>query len=528
MKPRDLACHAALALVFVFALVTGLRGIDFGWHWDEDRLLESVQASLRTGTLLPGRYNYPSVSYALTMLAAAPEAAVTAADAERVIADSTSKVAKQEGVEALGERLAAIVDRPEFKLRARALFLVVSLLAIPWTYLAALAMRREAPEALLAAALLAGSWAFATHARWMAPDAVLAQWAAIGLIPLAMAQRGGAHATRRLAAAAAAAGLAAGTKYPGVVLLAPVLAAAWAAAPPAAGRARLLRVAALALLAGGVFLATTPGVLLQPARAGYDLLFEWHHYHTGHGAETVAPGAAHAGRIAAFLALSAFSRWWPLAALVFVAALGGAVVVLRRDRPAAVALLLAPALAIALMVPLRVMFARNLLLLLPSLALLAARGASALAARSRAGALAVLVAGVAIVSANAAWLSFAADSIASRAQVRPGEDLARWLRAHPDQRVALSPGAAAALPPADRGIRSIAPDPSGATRVVVWSRDVRTPWGGRPGAYEQVSGPYEVDYDWYPDWAGDPRLVVTSPAVAARLGLGMPGLAPPR
>ena len=57
------ACHACLALLLAFSLWTGLTGIDFGYHWDEHRVTDSVIAAARTGRPLPGWYNYPSVIF---------------------------------------------------------------------------------------------------------------------------------------------------------------------------------------------------------------------------------------------------------------------------------------------------------------------------------------------------------------------------------------------------------------------------------------------------------------------------------
>jgi len=516
-----LARHLPFVLVFAFALLVGWRGLDFGWHWDEDRLLESVRGSVRSATLLPGKYNYPSVSYELTLAALLPEALAAAPAARGVLRSTLARDAKQARLAAIADSLASDVERPAFTLRARSIFLVVSLLSLLWVYLAVLAWGGSIGEALLAAALLGSSWEVGYHARWMAPDAVLMQFAALGLVPLFLARRAGPRAGSWLAVAAIASGLAIATKYQGAVLLVPVLAMA-----AALGRAERMpasrtlgRLAGLALLAALVFLAASPGTLLQPVRFAYDVLFELRHYHSGHGSETVAPGADHLGRILEYLALVAPSRYWPLSLLVFAAALAGEVRVLRRDRGAAAILLLAPALALLAMATLRVLFVRNLLFLLPALAILAAHGVAGLAAALGSRPLRVLpwLAAFAIVAANEAWAWSAADSIAHRSRVDHGAAISRYLAAHPRETFALSLGARAALPPAGRTPANVTTDAARATRFILLTPDVLQPYGDRFGVYTLVSGPREVNLDWYPDWRGDAHAVAVDRATAARI-----------
>jgi len=45
----------------VYVGLLGIISTDFRYHWDEHKLLSSLQNSMKSGVLLPGRYNYPSV-----------------------------------------------------------------------------------------------------------------------------------------------------------------------------------------------------------------------------------------------------------------------------------------------------------------------------------------------------------------------------------------------------------------------------------------------------------------------------------
>ena len=69
----DRAAWLLLLIPVALFLWTGARGIDFGEHWDEGFQVEIVQDAIANETLLPGWYNYPSTSFALSIASLAPE-----------------------------------------------------------------------------------------------------------------------------------------------------------------------------------------------------------------------------------------------------------------------------------------------------------------------------------------------------------------------------------------------------------------------------------------------------------------------
>jgi 4-amino-4-deoxy-L-arabinose transferase-like glycosyltransferase len=179
--------HGLLGAVVLLFVATGFVGLDFGDHWDEPRLVISAQEAASAGRLVPDWYNYPSLSFDI-VLAVAHAAGVDAAPRDVL-------------------------------LLSRGVFLVLASLSIVWTYVAGRRLSGDIP-ALIGAAAVGGSWEFAYHARWVAPDALVAQFAALVLAVLVAA-----HATDRVwlrIAGAFAAGLAMGTKYPAGLLLVPV------------------------------------------------------------------------------------------------------------------------------------------------------------------------------------------------------------------------------------------------------------------------------------------------------------------
>ena len=196
--------HASVLLSMVLLIGTGIRGLDFGLHWDERPWqVGPVKQMVQSGTLLPGYYTYPSFDYWLNLLVLAPDATSSRGDAN------------------LRKHLLRSLDSPAYLLRLRAVYLLITSLSLVWVYLLVLQLPGSWLEALFAASLVACSWEVAYHLRWVATDGMLMQFAALTVLLAVHALK-----NRRdswLMAAAAVAGLGCGTKYPGGLLVLPVV-----------------------------------------------------------------------------------------------------------------------------------------------------------------------------------------------------------------------------------------------------------------------------------------------------------------
>ena len=487
-------------------VVTGLHGIDFGVHWDEHRQWTSLQRMRDDGVLLPGNYWYGSVIHTLGVVAAMPE-----------FADGWEQ-ASTDGVP--DTAFATHLRGDDFRFRWRSVFVLVSSLAVLWMALAGWLWRGSVVEGLFAACLVGFSWEFAYHARWPLADAVATQFAALCLLGLVVALRTGRGWGVTLAAVGA--GLATGTKYPAGLLLLPVLLAALSRTP----RWRSLLSAVVAF--GLTYLVTTPGTLLEPGIFWRDVLFQMEHYATqGHATYTVEPGAEHARLLVTWLVGVLFSPWPPLAVAAVALAALGFVANLRGAAGAAAVVLVLPLVLVAYMSTNRVLIVRNDLMAAPFLALLGALGAGAVwraLARSTAGRVVALLVLLPLPLANAAWLGQAADSVARRAdRERFLVELHEHLRAGAEHRFALSERVQAELraagleppPHADAG-------PGEADRFVFYASDLGGYWtlpASRFGSLDAVFGPAEVNYEYYPSWWGDDRLLVLTDVRVAELGL---------
>ncbi len=326
---RSLVGWAPMALLLGLLAWTGLRGVDFGYHWDEyEAQIQPVQWSLDERTLLPNYYLYPSVNYGLNLAALFPTLCrdlLAGASAEDLAAD-----------------LIAATDKPQYLLGLRSIRVLLTTLAPLWVYLSVWLWRRSRLEALLAAGILGLSWEIAYHARWGAPDAVMMQFGALTLLLTVTAARRPEQARWRHLAAVAAA-LATGTKYPAGLLLIPVLLVSmFASTEKRSVRGTAVVVVNVVLIYAAAFLITTPGAVLQPWAFLRALLVEGGWYSQGHWGYTIPAGALHLGRMLDYLGLVLLSPSPVIAGLLSLAAVAGAWWVWKEFAPAGRRLALVP------------------------------------------------------------------------------------------------------------------------------------------------------------------------------------------
>jgi hypothetical protein len=503
-----------LMALFIFA---GLRGVDFGYHWDEvDWQVRPVRDMVASGILMPRAAIYPTFCKWLTLLPSIP-AAIWAA---------TVKLKPPHDVQAA---MLAVLDRGDYLLILRGMYVVVSSFAIAWVYAAALALRRSWWEAVIAAACLGLSWEYSYHSRWVATDTILVQFSALTLLMLALHHRTG--NIRWLYAAAVAAGLGTGTKYPGVVLVAPVLAAGVMSLRPTEGgrrpfRQHLRRGAALIGLAVAAYLLTTPAMVLEPFN-----FFEQYHwiarqYRLGHAGHAVNNAGQHFLMVFEYFTLAYFSPIQPLAIGSFVLMLFGGYVWVRADRRMGALLIGFPVLYLLFFcLKFKDVIARNYLIIAPFIAMLVARGFADLVERTtvRGGRYALGAVMAAALVADAVWMVRAGETIRSMDDKVYVSEALSYVRKHPDRRFFLSNRVQAlaneqhlALPP------NLAPQDAAQEWVFFARADGPQSWDWKcndPWLTRAVFGPKEINFVWYAGWMGHDRVVSMTPAKARSTGV---------
>src|SRR2546423_115835 len=118
--------YAPILLPLMLLIGTGLRGLDFGLHWDERPWqIGPVKHMVQRTTPLPGYYDYPSFDYWLNLLVLSPD------------------IFSSRAGENLREHLIQVLNSHAYLLRLRVVYLVITSLSLLWVYLLVLQRRRS-------------------------------------------------------------------------------------------------------------------------------------------------------------------------------------------------------------------------------------------------------------------------------------------------------------------------------------------------------------------------------------------------
>jgi hypothetical protein len=395
-------------------------------------------------------------------------------------------------------------------------------------------------EALFASCVLGGSWEVAYHLRWVASDGMLMQFATLTVLFLLRALN-----TRRqswLIAAAVTAAVASGTKYPGGLLLLPVALAGIFSLAGCSVKAKSTRLIKLAVLFAAISLAVTPALVFEPRKVVQAMFHEMHHYATGHGGHTVHRGLEHAGRMLAYFSTVLLSSNIVIAVPLFALAIIGVGQEFARDGRKATVLFVFPFAYLLYFSTQGTMVVRNLLVIAPFVALGAARGAAVVARRlatriaspggrhrraNHARAVWVVLLGSAVCF-NAAWLISSAESIVARHTDRFVREAAEYVRMRPGSRYLLSPRVTADVAQVAPSLSNVTGAAADADAFVLYAREGMRRWHDWPASRRGLTrawfGPREVNFDIYPNWWGDDRIVVIDKNRARDIGLRIAGI----
>lgn len=495
-----------LFLTLTAAMATSL---DYGDHWDEQQQLGQVANTYATGSLLTHYYNYPSGSYWLTLVATVPYAIGGILQGDPVQQVVT--------MDALLGRL---------RIPIRFVFLLVTNLALVWVFF--ICRRAGAPvwAAFLSSLFLGLSFEFSYHSRWIATDGPTAQFVALALwLSCRFVQEPRASAFPP----AVAAGLAFGTKYNAALVLIPVLTALACRNEPRGRRLSVLLPSAIVVFVA-VFIVTTPGAIWEPATFLKDVRNQMHFYgHVLNFAFSVQPGVDHLWKMIRYLIVAAMSPYEIVSILLVSLSPFGALALYRRDHRLFLILAPLPVIYLLYACTFRVMIVRNLLLLLPIVAVFAALGAHEvwrLSRRHRLVRLGIFSVLSACLALNAYAYVIAIRSIVVRRSV----DVAREITRHVERSetpLYLSPRVRATLGSAIEPLRRSGKVVSRreAKRTILWNKEVyegRFP-ANSPGTYELLrTGPFDINFDYYGSWTGYPRPLIIDTALYTSLWTARP------
>lgn len=514
-----------LAVVMSLLLFTTWRGLNFGDHNDEPDIIIAVQRSSQTGVLLPINYLKPPLPYDLSLLTLVVPVA-------RYLRTTGLPESTRDGIVAWGGQLRSHLysycASPHFYLVNRLLFALVSSAALVWVYLLVVFWRKNPFEALLASAILGFSWEVAYHIRWVAADGLMMQFGALTMLLLMIQEIRSPSSQGPIKWAAFFAGLTTGTKYTAVLLIVPVMVVALTARPPGIDSLHVWskNVAILVGLFLVGFLLSTPGALVDPARFYGGIALQNATYTYGHNnVHNVAIGFDHLGRMMNYFFGAVSSPF--TVPCYFFAALGliGVGSMIKQEPRHAFVFLLFPVLYLLLFTVHRVMFVRNLLVLIPVWAILCARGVFFMVEQFRENRFLVLVLSIAVtacLSANALWLVYAGESVHKRSL----EDDLRNFVTYAQERsgdVGMSAQLAKELKNAGLTAQFRREGGSAQALPLVAFRRFEVDWN-RPDLKWHYNitarfGSYDANLKYYPDNKGHNHILVMPRADALGLGI---------
>lgn len=514
------AAGGGIFVLYFFSLACALRGIDFGVYWTEARHIALVTHFLDTGVPLPnGFYNYPSLLFYLTVSALAVE-----------------PLQWLFGVTDHISWLQPPFDTALFSLNARGVCAAFSLLAGIWIYFTTRFLRGPVAGFFAAATYLL-SWEIGYHARWVAPDLLLAHSTAAYLYVTIKACRTEVQKRRYwLLLAAGMAGVAASSKYQGGALIIPVI--VLASSGDGDLHVRLLRwvrvcVSLLVIFVIG-FLLVTPGAVFEPVDFVVDVLKEVHHYRVGHqpfaGAKPYdVPGYFnYLLSMWEYFAFSWFSSSSFLSFIMFFISLSGSMILCRIQRRIGIVLISIVAFYFLYFPTNSVFIVRNFLFMSPIFCIWYGVAIDSLRSRIKSEVLRSLVATLALIALiyNGVCLYQNSASISNDSTEARRNSVKNLLSNSNIGRVFVSPRVLQQFVSESEELHSnLTRSIRQANLVLILHSDVvdachhLAEWPAYRHNSFQWIGKREVNYNYYPSWAGDDRILILRRDQVRRYGL---------
>lgn len=495
-RPFDARGLITFSVLCLFFLGFGIAGVDFGRHWDEPKLLSSVEKAFDNGIMLPGWYQYPSLTFWIGL---------GAKSVHQLLSDSFQ-------------------IKLSFPLMWRGVMVIFTALTGLWTYLLSWYLSGKRAVALLAAGIVFLSPELLYHARWIAPDTLMMQFGIASSLTLYLSTLPSPQKKRRLWQSSLLAGFACSAKYPGGMFILPIILVALTGVPKTLQWKARFKQASVSML---IFVLTvillTPGMIIEARQFAQDVYSEIQHYRRGHNTYSMSPGLEHLWLNLRYLSLC-------ISPNRYVQLLGGMGVLVgvffsaRRGYFTTISLLVVPIAYLVYFSSQRVMIVRNLMVLIPFIAILCAMGVDALVERwSRAR-----ITWYALASLGAFNITHAQNSVSSLLYSKPlYECINDYTSNYPETQFLTS----SAFRDSSVDLRNLVLQQENhkMTQVLFWSDQRPKPdWlTNRANRYTVVAGPNDVNWSYYPSWLGPRRLLAVSLEDAQKMNIQLRDMPPP-
>ena len=487
-----------LISVLAFYIIFGLKGVDFGEHWDESKIITSVNNTFIRGIFLPGWYNYPSLLYDLSVLFSVFCKFILVSFK---IQSPTFSLPTHDNHEI-----------QSLTLTLRSCFFLFSTIANLAIYLSCRTIGISRPLALSTVIISLCSFQVFYHSRWLAPDTLLYVAGSLNILAGLYALRNPSQLGVLITTCAAS--IACSAKYPGgIFILIPAFLIC-----KQKGDFKQFIITLFLFFTFFVFL--TPGILAEPIRFFWHIKYEIFHYSVGgHGTLTINKGWTHLFRMLDFLTFRATSSSWAASLVIMLLTIIGGRSTLKNQPSIILILCVLPFTYILYFSAQKVMIVRNLLVILPFMYVLLGAGMQYLS--SQIGHLKTLLLALfgTVYLLMCSTQTFLESTMSLKNSISDSKNLINFIESEKNSNIVLSKQVNDIL---KHKIFSIFPSRnSSKTDVLIYvlgefqspAKKTELPeyWGNlanKRGVYTVLAGPNEIDLDYYPMWSGKKRIVM--------------------
>lgn len=490
--------------IFIF-LYYGIKGANWGFHWDEGKLYGGIKNVADSGVLLPRWYNYPSATFLITF--GITNLTIGIDNFARVFGGGWTMYC-------LPNHLWVIPSLEYQTLinNSRAIFVVLGSFNALFIYTSCRLLNHSKITSALAGSLILGSFPIFYHSRWVTPDPLMLLMGNIAITSFLWAWTK--PNNKRLLVTILASSLVLSSKYPGgLFLILPLIIAN-------INGISIKKTTVSLIIYLILFILITPGSILDSSNFLRDIKYELHHYKTlGHGVWTVASTTDHIHKITSFFTFRALSSNSITSSTLFIGSCLGFILLFRQNRTLALSLSIVPILYIVYFSTQRVMFVRNILVVLPFfflfLGVLINYFEKNLKNREF-----LLSIGI-LLCILPSWINHIAstNSLFIREEVIKTE-ISNYIDVNKNENILISKSVWYLLP---KGLQK---------NFVNWKDDNKTNiqiicelgdlnlrtekyilpellgrYANKPNLYEVIAGANELDINYYPDWLGKKRYV---------------------
>lgn len=495
------------ALVYYIFIYYGFKGIDWGFHWDEGKLFGGIVNVVDSRVLLPGWYSYPSATFWITL-------AVTWANG--TLKDLPQIFSSNWTIYSLPNHFWVIPNWEYQHLinTIRPLFVVLSSSTSITIYTSCRLLSFNIRTSSICALLVLGSFPIFYHSRWITPDPLLMLFGSITTCLFIWTYKS--PTPYKLIILSVGAGLALSSKYPGGLFLIYPLVAANCISFSTKRTAMVLCTFIL------TFLIITPGSILDPERFLRDISYELSHYkEIGHGIWTINPGIPHLSRILDFISFRGLASNEILSMALFILSLFGAYISYKKNRWLTINILIVPLLYILYFSTQKVMFIRNLLVILPFVFLFVGFTLNYIETKKTLGTIAIGIIITLGTFSTYTNLKYSTDSLFdSKAKI--SHDIKKYLSDNKEKTYLYSRQTQLILGINPEDIKPINPLTDKITYdgiiYELGEINLRTEaylnkaavgrYSNTRNLYEVIAGANELDLNYYPDWLGKKRFIV--------------------